>query len=306
MIVKIGISIVLMLSFSEGSRAASAVDDRFLQEFSHEIRPQIRSMCERYDAPEQENGIYWNQYALGLNTFIGLKSGQFEILSFTDRTFLPEEPVQDIVIRHGQFAKIKNWLNLRYEKPRSEHLNDENQFQRFYHLNTPSKIFLIDDIQNLASSISWSNTMGLQQGILKKIHCHHSDFQAYQAEDEVAPDYQQLPDELQALVLEQPLHLKVKSADDIRAQLKAHDDPETPIEQVIQLYTPDARKLFQNQSICILRGQGKGWHGFIENPRQPYTTASILVYQFDDATPLNSTQPDDVVTTSEQECESID
>lgn len=124
----------------------------------------------------------------------------------------------------------------------------------------------------------------------------------YQEEDEPAPEYKMLPDRIKAMVIDQPLHLKIQSAEDISKQLKENDDPETAVEQHIQIVTPDSSKLFMNQPICIIQGQGRAWTGYIEHPHQPLSTAWIYVYQFEPNSKLDIAKQGDVISTSNQEC----
>lgn len=305
-IIKSLIFIFLLNPLINGCQAKPKVDQYFLQEFSEGIRPQVHSLCERYDSNDEFNGIYYSEYALGIYTLIGLKNNKFSILSFTDQQFLVQENIKDISFQTGTFSKNKNWIILETEKNMDSDLNVINNFDRLYYLRSPTEIFLIKDLEDVAISTSWSKTMGDERSHFKKINCSLNFLKKYKGEDEPAPEYKILPEQLKAMVIETPLHLKIHWAEDIKDQLKENDDPETAVEQHIKLFTPEAQKLFKNQPVCILKGQGKGWIGYIDQPSQPYTSAWISVYSFDLESSVHTANQGDVISTSQKECESFD
>ena len=290
-----------------GCQPKVKVDENFLNEFSASIRPKVHSLCEQYDAKHEKDGIYFRKYAFGLYTFIGLKDKRFEILQFDDSKFPPAAEVKDIFERKGQFFENKNWINFKADSFENSDLQQRSSdsFEKLYYLNSSATPFLIQDIEDVAGSISWSKTMGLEQSFLKKIHCNINDYKAYKGEEESAPNYENLPNELKAHVLEKPLHLKVEFAENIRKQLEENDDPETAVEQKIGISTPTLQKLHQNQPICILQGNGKGLAGYIVQSKMPFTTAWLNVYQFEGQSNVNIAQQGDIISTSQTECESI-
>ena len=105
------------------------------------------------------------------------------------------------------------------------------------------------------------------------------------------------------MVLNVPLHAQIHDAQDITQDLLDSDDPETPIEQRIEINTSDARKLFKHQQICIIQGHGKLWSGMIEEPRQPLSSAIIFVYTSDPGEKLGPVRKGDIISTSEKECQ---
>ena len=296
--------LLLIFPILNGCQANSKVDEQFLNEFSESIRPQVRSLCERYSSKEQLNGIYYSQYALGIYTIIGIKNNNFEVLRFTDRNFLAQNKVEDVALQMGVMTKNKNWLNFKSEKNTNRELNDSNEIKKLFVLNKQSETFLIDDMEDVATSISWSKTMGSERSFLKKIQCTFKDYQAYKGEEEISPSYKDLPDELKALVIEEPLHLKIEFAEDISKKLKENDDPETAVEQKIKIRTPDTQKLFLNQPLCIIHGRDELWYGFMEKVDKPLSTAVVQVYTFEDHSLQYAAQQGDIVSTSEQDCSS--
>ncbi|WP_228256381.1 hypothetical protein [Acinetobacter wuhouensis] len=291
-----------------GCQSKAKVDESFLNEFSPSIRPKVQSLCERYDIDHEKEGIYFSNQALGVYTLIGLKNHNFEILRFTDRRYLPNSKVTDVSSHSGDYLQNKNWINFKTEHAENSgpQRRSSDNFEKLYYLNSPTASFLIQDIEDVANSISWSNTMGLEQSFFKKIHCNINDYKAYKGEDELAPNFKNLPDEMKALVLEQPLHLKVEFADNIRKQLAENDDPETAVEQQIRISTPTLQKLHQNQPICIMQGNGKGLSGYIDQSKTPFTTAWLSVYQFEGESNAQIAQQGDLISTFQAECESLD
>lgn len=291
-----------------GCQSNAKVDESFLNEFSPSIRPKVQSLCERYDIDHEKEGIYFSNQALGVYTLIGLKNHNFEILRFTDRSYLPNANVSDVSIMLGHYVQNKNWFDFKIEsiKNSEQGINSTDNFEKLYYLNSPTSSFLIKDIEGVASSISWSKTMGLEQFFFKKIHCDIKSYKAYKGEEELAPNFKNLPDEMKALVLEQPLHLKVEFAENIGKQLAENDDPETAVEQQIRISTPTLQKLHQNQPICIMQGNGKGLSGYIDQSKTPFTTAWLSVYQFEGESNAQIAQQGDLISTSQAECESLD
>ncbi len=307
--IKIHISLFTFTCFLlAGCQPKVKVDENFLNEFSPSIRPKVQSLCERYDIDRETDGIYFSNQALGVYTLIGLKNNNFETLRFTDRSYLPNAKVSDVSVMLGYYVKNNNWFDFKTEsiKESEQDINSSDNFEKLYYLNSATAQFLIQDIEDVASSISWSKTMGLEQSFFKKIHCNINDYKAYKGEEEPAPNYENLPDVLKARVLEKPLHLKVEFAEDIRKQLEENDDPETAVEQKIKISTPTLQKLYQNQPICIYQGKAKGLIGYIDQSKTPFTTAWLSVYQFEGESNVEIGQQGNMISTSQAECESID
>ena len=53
------------------------VDEQFVNEFSTEMQPKIKSMCEMFVQKAQENGLYFSQTIFGQFKFIGLKDKKY-------------------------------------------------------------------------------------------------------------------------------------------------------------------------------------------------------------------------------------
>ncbi|WP_288497359.1 hypothetical protein [uncultured Acinetobacter sp.] len=98
------------------------------------------------------------------------------------------------------------------------------------------------------------------------------------------------------------MHLTVKSAEDISKSLERNDDSETVIEQTVQILSGNTQKLFINQPICIIQGQGKGLYGYINQPSQPLTTAWM---SFEQGVSTGIARQGDIISTSYQECKSL-
>lgn len=180
--------------------------------------------------------------------------------------------------------------------------NQSADFENFIYLRNSQSAFLIKDIEDVASSMSWSQTMGSARSQFKKIHCHIQDYHHYKGDEEPSPSYQALPKRFKALVFDQPLHLTVKSAEDISKSLERNDDSETVIEQTVQILSGNTQKLFINQPICIIQGQGKGLYGYINQPSQPLTTAWM---SFEQGESTGIARQGDIISTSYKECKSL-
>lgn len=298
------IFIVLASFLIYGCQAQVKVDENFIKQFSPEIRPQVISICEQYDSNDQVQGIYFSRYAFGLYTFIGIKNNRFEILSFDDVKNSPIDEVSDIELQTGQYIKRNDQIILKTEKlNKSDPLaNQSADFENFIYLQNAQSAFLIKDIEDVASSMSWSQTMGSARSQFKKIHCHIQDYHHYKGDEEPSPSYQALPERFKALVFEQPLHLTIKSAEDISKSLERNDDSETVIEQTVQILSGNTQKLFMNQPICIIQGQGKGLYGYINQPSQPLTKAWM---SFERGASMGIARQGDIISTSYQECKSL-
>ncbi|MBJ9954050.1 MULTISPECIES: hypothetical protein [unclassified Acinetobacter] len=296
---------IFLVSFLiHGCQAQVKVDENFIQLFSPEIRPQVISMCEQYDSNDQVQGIYFSRYAFGLYTFIGIKNNRFEILSFDDAKYSSMDKVSDIELQTGQYIKRNDQIILKTEKMTQTDplVNQSADFENLIYLQNSQSAFLIKDIENVASSMSWSQTMGSTRSQLKKIHCHIQDYHHYKGDEEPSPSYQALPERFKPLVIDQPMHLTIKSAEDILKSLERNDDSETVIEQKVQLISGNTRKLFINQPICIIQGQGKGLYGYINQPNQPLTTAWM---SFEQGASTGIAKQGDIISTSYQECKSL-
>jgi hypothetical protein len=214
------------------------------------------------------------------------------------------DAVSDIELQTGQYIKRNDQIILKTEKMTKSDptRNQIADFESFIYLQNSQNAFLINDIEDVASSMSWSQTMGSARSQFKKIHCHIQDYHLYKGDEEPSPSYQALPERFKALVFDQPLHLTIKSAEDISKPLERNDDSETVIEQTVQILSDNTQKLFMNQPICIIQGQGKGLIGYINKPSQPLTTAWM---SFEHGTSTGFARKGDIISTSYQECKSL-
>lgn len=148
-------------------------DDVFLQEFSENIRPKVKTLCENFDSQDALEGVYFSRYAFGIYTFIALKNDKFEILSFDDGKFSSPHEAKDVYQQKGEYSQDKENIIL---QTKDIHHDDAlspqvAEYEKFVYLKSTANSFLITDLEDVASSISWSKTMGSAKSQFKKIHC---------------------------------------------------------------------------------------------------------------------------------------
>lgn len=279
-------------------QAEIQVEVPFLNEFSAEMRPKIKMMCEMYVHSSQENGLYFSQTLFDQYKFIGLKNNKYQILKFEKKLYEQSQPAKIILDISGDYSKSGAIINLGQSKQDADFISQDILWIR---KNTVE--YLVNDYESVARQISWNRQFGSEDGFLKKIDCTEQSYKAYQGEEEQVPVYQELPKQLKKIVLEKPLHTQVQTAQDIKQELLENDDPETPVAQIIEINTPNSSQLFQHQQICIIQGQGKGWSGMIDEPKSPLSSAIIFVYKSETNEKLPPVQKGDMISTSEKECQ---
>ena len=291
-------AILLLPMLFSACHAEVEVDEQFVNEFSTEMQPKIKSMCELFVQKAQENGLYFTQTMFGQFKFVGLKDKKYQILKFEKQSYEPLKPANVILDISGDYIKNEDVIHLEKSK-------QDNEFiaQDLVLVQKQADQYLVNDFESVARQISWNNQFGSEDGFLKKIDCTEQSYKGYSGEEEQAPSFQDLPKQLKTVVLNVPLHAQIHDAQDITQDLLDSDDPETPIEQRIEINTSDARKLFKHQQICIIQGHGKLWSGMIEEPRQPLSSAIIFVYTSDPSEKLGPVRKGDIISTSEKECQ---
>lgn len=279
-------------------QAKTEIDVPFLNEFSAEMRPKIKVMCEMYVHSSQESGLYFSQTLFGQYKFIGLKNNKYQILKFEKNIYEQSQPAKIILDILGDYAKSDAIIHLGQSKQDADFIAQDILWVR---KNTAE--YLVNDYETVARQISWNRQFGSEDGFLKKIDCTEQSYKTYQGEEEQAPVHQELPKQLKEIILEKPLHTQVQTAQDIKQELLENDDPETPVEQIIEINTPNSSQLFRHQQICIIQGQGKAWSGMIEEPKSPLSSAVIFVYKSETNEKLTPVQKGDIISTSEKECQ---
>lgn len=289
----------LLLSFMlSACQAKTEVEVAFLNEFSAEMRPKIKVMCEMYVHSSKESGLYFSQTLFGQYKFMGLKNNKYQILKFEKKLYEESQPAKIILDILGDYNKSDAIIHLRKSKQDADFTAQDILWVR---KNTEE--YLVNDYESVARQISWNRQFGSEDSFLKKIDCTEQSYKAYQGEQEQSPMYQELPKPLKEMVLEKPLHTQVETAQDIKQELLENDDPETPVEQIIEINTPNSSQLFRHQEICIIQDQGKAWLGMIEEPKSPLSSAVIFVYKSEINEKLPPVQKGDLISTSEKECQ---
>ena len=291
-------AILLLPMLFSACQAKPIVDEQFLNVFTPDMQPKIKMMCETFSSSTNENGLYYSQTMFGQYKFLGLKDKKYQILKFENKAHEALKPAHVILDISGSYTKNEAIIHIE-KSPQDE----EFIAQDLVLVQKQTDQYLVNDLESVARQISWNHQFGNEDGFLKKMDCTEQRYKQYRGEEEEAPSFQNLPAQLKAMVLEKPLHIQVHTAQDIRQELLENDDPETPVEQVIEMNTSDARKLFKHQQICIIQGHGKAWSGMIEEPKQPFSSAFFFVYTSDPSEKLGPVQQGDMISTSEQECQ---
>lgn len=297
-IVLLGCSIVIV---TNAFAAQNSENKDFINYFPEAMRESVQEICQNLNNTDNENGIYYSRSNLDKYKILSLKNNHYNIYIF-NRDWR-SDVVKLVFFANGLYKRDGYKIALETSsRPNDNNIYDHRELTW---VKDENNSYLINDLKDSASSISWNKTLGRPSEFLKRIDCNINSIRAYKGDDEIAPDYKKLPHDLAQYVLEKPLHLEIAYAFDVSKEIAKQTDSEAYTVQVVKFKINDISKLSLNQPVCILFGRSKGAVGHLKNPESPISKAWFSYYKANVNERTTFPQKGDILTTSKFECDQI-